>query len=293
MRVVRDGTRSERIVRSSKGVPGLLAAAGAAAAPVGGPAAGLASRAMRPPTYIASDMHLGAVPRTTERAFIEFLEHAARDAGSVLLVGDLFDFWFEYGSVIPGTHFRTLAALARLVEAGIDVTLVGGNHDAWGGRFLREEVGVEFRDRPFRTTLAGRPALVAHGDGLGGGDLRYRLLKSVLRSRAVILAFRALHPELGIRLARAVSRTETRTDEAATRGRARFLEEWATARLHEAEELGWVVCGHCHIPALREVEPARYYINAGDWIRHYSYVRIDEAGVPVMHRWTTAASDPA
>ena len=241
---------------------------------------------MRPPIYIAYDTHLGAVPRTTEHAFIDFLEHAGHDAGSVLLVGDLFDFWFEYGSVIPGTHFRTLAALARLVEAGIGVTLVGGNHDAWGGRFLREEVGVEFRDRPFRTSLAGRPALVAHGDGLGGGDLRYRLLKSVVRSRPMILAFRTLHPELGLRVARAVSRTETRTDEEAARGRATFLQDWAASRLREDDDLGWVVCGHCHVPALEEVEPARYYLNAGDWIRHYTYIRIDETGTPEMHRWS-------
>src|SRR5690606_13185553 len=135
---------------------------------------------------IVSDLHLGGVPRATERRFLRFLERVAADARALLIAGDLFDFWFEYATVVPGKHFRVLAALAELVEAGVPVTFAGGNHDAWGGRFLREEVGVEFHDRPFRTTLAGRPALVAHGDGLGTGDFRYRVLKAVVRSSVTI-----------------------------------------------------------------------------------------------------------
>src|SRR4051812_36349674 len=97
----------------------------------------LAWRPMRRPDYIVSDLHLGAVPDSTERAFGAFLEEVERSAASLLIVGDLFDFWFEYGSIIHGRHFRVLAALARLVERGIPVSMVGGNHDAWGGDFLR------------------------------------------------------------------------------------------------------------------------------------------------------------
>lgn len=245
---------------------------------------------MRTPTYIASDTHLGAVPEATERAFVSFLEHIAADAGGLLLVGDLFDFWFEYGTVIPGKHYRTLAALSRLVDAGVEVAMIGGNHDAWGGRFLREEVGIDFRTGPLQTTIAGRPALVAHGDGLGGGDLRYRVLKTVLRSKPVIVAFRMLHPQLGLRLARAVSRTETRVDDAAARGRADFIEAWALSQLERDADLGWVICGHAHVPRLREVAPGRYYVNAGDWIRHYSYVRVDDGGLPAMLTWPVQGS---
>lgn len=237
--------------------------------------------------YIASDVHLGAVPEATEHAFVAFLEHVGAEARSLLLAGDLFDFWFEYGSVIPGTHFRVLAALARLVEAGIPVTLAGGNHDAWGGRFLRQEVGVDFRDGPFRTALAGRPAFVAHGDGLGRGDLRYRLLKAVLRSRVATLAFRTLHPELGVRLARAVSSTDVKAEsDDAARGRARFLEEWAATQLRAEPDLAYVVCGHAHLPAVREVEAGRYYLNAGDWIRHFTYITVAADGTPALERWS-------
>lgn len=243
--------------------------------------------------YITSDIHLGAVPSETERAFLSFLEHVGGHASSLLIAGDLFDFWFEYGTIIPGRHFRVLAALADLVDAGIPVTMAGGNHDAWGGRFLEQEVGLVFHEGPFTMSLGGRRAIVAHGDGLGGGDLKYRALKAVLRSRAAILGFRALHPELGMRIARAVSSTEVKADhDARAQSRARFIESWAADRLAEDETLAWVVCGHTHVPAIRELAPGRYYINSGDWITHDSYVTVRADRAPELHRWCGQAARP-
>lgn len=240
---------------------------------------------MSRPVLIASDVHLGAVPPETERRFVAFLDHAAAAASRLIVNGDLFDFWFEYGEVVPGRHFRTLAALARVVEAGVPVTMVGGNHDAWGGRFLRDEVGLDLIDGVWRVELAGAPALVAHGDGLGAGDMKYRLLKATIRSRAAIAAFRALHPELGMRLARAVSSTEEKGhSESAAQGRARFLRDWARQQLEADPSLRYVICGHAHVPESIEVEPGRFYLNAGDWIRHDTYLEIDATG-PRLRRW--------
>jgi UDP-2,3-diacylglucosamine hydrolase len=239
--------------------------------------------------FIASDVHLGAVPHRTERAFIDFLDHVGARGRGLLLAGDLFDFWFEYGDVIPGRHFRVLAALAALVEAGIPVTLAGGNHDAWGGRFLREEVGVTFHTEPFEMTLGGRRALVAHGDGLGKGDLKYRALKTVIRSRVAIGAFRALHPELGLLIARGVSTTEAKADEdPGVRYRAAFLETWAKDRLSERPDLELVVCGHAHLPVIRD-HGGRYYLNAGDWITHFTYITVRDGDEPRLERWDQAA----
>lgn len=231
---------------------------------------------MNKPDYIVSDIHLGAVPDETEREFVAFLEHVGTEAATLLIAGDLFDFWFEYGEVIPGRHFRTLAALARLVDAGVPVTMAGGNHDAWGGRFLTDHVGIVYHTEPFHTRLGGQRALVAHGDGLGRGDLKYRALKAVIRSRVAIGAFRALHPELGLRLARAVSTTHAKSDEdLSAEGRAAFLSAWATDQLREDPDLAWVVCGHSHLPVVHEHESGRWYLNAGDWISHYTYIVID------------------
>jgi UDP-2,3-diacylglucosamine hydrolase len=236
--------------------------------------------------YIASDIHLGATGREKERRFVSFLEHVGRDGRTLLLAGDLFDFWFEYGEVVPGRHFRVLAALAALVDAGVPVTLLGGNHDGWGGRFLRDEVGVAFHAGSVRLELGGRPALAVHGDGLGSGDVGYKILKAVIRSRPAVAGFRVLHPELGTRLARSVSKTAEhaaagRVDTA----RAAAIEGWARGALAAAPELAWVVCGHTHQPAIVEVEPGRYYLNAGDWLVHDSYITVDGGGVPRLERW--------
>jgi UDP-2,3-diacylglucosamine hydrolase len=241
---------------------------------------------MEKPDYITSDVHLGGVPATTEQAFLAFLEHVGAEGRRLIIPGDLFDFWFEYGDIIHGRHFRVLAALADLVDSGIGVVLTGGNHDAWGGRFLEEHVGVEFHRGMARTEIAGRPALLAHGDGLGRGDFRYRALKALIQSRPTIWAFRALHPEVGLRIARAVSSTEAKSDsDPGTVGRARFIEEWAVETLRAEPSLGWVICGHAHLPALREVEPGRYFVNAGDWLSHFSYVTVGAEGTPRMRRW--------
>jgi UDP-2,3-diacylglucosamine hydrolase len=248
---------------------------------------------MSKPLFIASDVHLGVVPESTERAFVAFLEHVGAEGSELLLAGDLFDFWFEYGDVIPGLHFRTLAAISRLVEAGIPVTYAGGNHDAWGGRFLREHVGVTFRVDPFRMSFPTGTALVAHGDGLGKGDLKYRMLKTVLRSRAAVWGFRVLHPELGMRLARGVSSTTAKPDEQLElAGRSAFLETWAREQLAADAGLSWVVCGHSHLPALIEIEPGRYYCNAGDWLTHFTYIEIPAAAAPSLKTWISRPPAP-
>ncbi len=237
--------------------------------------------------YLTGDIHLGAVPPATERAFLAWLDHAGTRAGTIVVNGDLFDFWFEYRSVVPRGYARVLGSLAALVDAGRHVVLLGGNHDWWGGDFLREEIGVDFHPDPVVMDLAGRRTFLAHGDGLGRGDLGYRVLRRILRGTATRWAFRWLHPDLGARLARWVSRTEVRGREPTEleRSRAAHLEEWARAKLREAPELDLVVLGHTHIPALVEVEADRYYLNAGDWIHHRSFVVLEPEGPPRLEEW--------
>jgi UDP-2,3-diacylglucosamine hydrolase len=244
---------------------------------------------MTKPEYITSDVHLGAVPAETEGAFLDFLGHVGSEGSRLLIPGDLFDFWFEYGDIIHGRHFRVLAALADLVDAGVEVVLTGGNHDAWGGRFLEEHVGVSFHPDGVRTQIAGRPAWLVHGDGVGQGDLRYRALKSIIRSRPLTWGFRALHPELGLRIARGVSKTEGKGEpHEAGPGRADYIGRWAVETLRSEPALSWVVCGHAHAPAVLEVEPGRHYLNPGDWITHWSYITVAPDGRPALHTWREA-----
>ena len=244
-----------------------------------------------PPIYLASDVHLGVAPPETERAFLAWLEYCGTEASSVIINGDLFDFWFEYRHAIPRGHTRILGALTSLVDSGVPVLLMGGNHDWWGGDYLRDEIGVEFLQEPTRLDLQGRETLLAHGDGLGKGDLGYRILRWVIRGSFTRFAFRWLHPDIGARVARKVSKTETHTEATAGRKKARseFLENWALEQLTESPELDLVVLGHTHVPVLKELLPGRYYLNAGDWLVNKSYGVLSAGQPPRLLDWRGGA----
>src|SRR5262249_41363007 len=134
--------------------------------------------------YFFSDAHLGAESREREAdreaRLHDFLTSLRGQATELYIVGDLFDFWFEYRSAIPRRHFATLAALQRLRESGVAITYLNGNHDFWLGPFLRDELGVHTHDGALALELQGHRIWLHHGDGLGGGDLGYRLLRKVL-----------------------------------------------------------------------------------------------------------------
>ena len=239
------------------------------------------------PVYVVSDIHLGGVPAATERRFRAFLEHVADHSTELVINGDLFDFWFEYRSVVLSEHYRVLAALADLRDAGVTIRFVGGNHDAWGGRFLRDEIGIELLPERAYLTLVGHRTLVVHGDGLGRGDVGYRVLRTVIRHPLSIRAFRMLHPDLGSRIARGVSSTEGKhgTPEMANARRAAALEEWARDEMAQRPELDLVLAGHTHTPVVREVGQGRFYVNTGDWINHFSYLILRPGDPPDLRTW--------
>jgi len=248
-----------------------------------------------PPIYLASDVHLGAAPPGTEHSFVQWLEYAGERASQVIVNGDLFDFWFEYRSVIPRGHTRVLGTLAALVDSGIPVLFMGGNHDWWGGDFLTGEIGVEFLQEPAVLDLQGKRTLLAHGDGLGSGDLGYRLLRFLLRGVPTRFAFRWLHPDVGAWIARRVSKTESHSGGATPKqeARSRYLEEWARGQLEASPELDLVVLGHTHVPLLREVFPGRHYLNAGDWMVNRSYAVLAAGEAPRLLFWQEEEEEPS
>lgn len=238
-------------------------------------------------TIVVSDAHLGAAPPEHEAALLEFLEQVPELAPDLLINGDLFDFWFEYDTVILSRYFKVLRVLSELVEAGVRIRMLGGNHDSWGGAFLEHEIGIELVDGPTVADVGGRRAYVAHGDGLGGGDWSYRALKAVIRSRAARAAFRQIHPDWSARLIRLVSRTESRHGNAVDPSndvRAGMLRTFAENLLASDPSLDLVVFGHCHQPELLEIAPGRYYLNSGDWLHHCSWARISPANVE-LNQW--------
>lgn len=237
------------------------------------------------PCYVISDTHLGAGSTALERQVVGFLGHLRDHAGSLLINGDLFDFWFEWKHVIPRGHFRTLSALAALRDAGVPVLMIAGNHDCWGGSVLSSEVGLTYHTGPWDGTLGGWHAHVEHGDGLRAiEDRRYRALRRVLRHPASIRAFRWLHPDWGSWLAQGSSET-SRVHRARDGGAG--LRAVALSYLGAHRETELVVYGHSHVAALERSAEGSVYANAGSWLEQPTFLRITGDGVE-LRRWTGA-----
>ena len=239
------------------------------------------------PVYLTSDVHLGGVPVETEASFHRWLRHAAGEAEQIVINGDLFDFWFEYRNAIPRGHTRTLGLLADVVDAGVPITVFGGNHDWWGGTYLEDEVGVRFFKSQQRMELGGRQALVAHGDGVGEGDLGYRFLSKILRNPVSVGAFRWMHPDLAGWFATRVSRTKKRGDthKGPIQARVRAVHNWSQEQLAADSGLNMVLTGHTHSPECIEVDTDRWIINSGDWIYRKTYVVLSHGAAPELLHW--------
>lgn len=218
------------------------------------------------------DTHLGVGPPDLERRLVAFLRYVAGHAKSLVINGDLFDFWFEWRTVIPREHFRTLAALADVRDADVDVLMIAGNHDCWGGDFLSREVGLRYQLGPWEGSAAGWRARIDHGDGLRVlEDRKYRALRRVLRHRWSMRAFRWLHPDWATRLARGSSNA-SRNYRAPDDGAG--LRAVAHEMLGANPDLDLLVLGHSHVPALERTGRGAVYANAGSWLDAPTYLTL-------------------
>lgn len=245
------------------------------------------------PFLVVSDLHLGGVPGDTERRFRAFLDYAARESSGLLINGDLFEFGIAYRSAVPRGHVRVIAKLADVVESGVPVYFVGGNHDylEWGGHVLREDAGVTLLPDPTVMEIAGRRALITHGDAVGAGATRERIERRLARSRPVVALLRLLHPDWVARIQPFTTTTRRQVnmhdsgEGGGPKTRAPGIEAWAREKLRDDASLDVVIAAHAHLPACVEVKPGRYYLNAGDWITHFTYLLMPQRGAPELRRW--------
>jgi UDP-2,3-diacylglucosamine hydrolase len=234
------------------------------------------------PCIIVSDAHLGVASPQIERSFVAFLRGLAGDASTLIINGDLFDFWFEWKTVIPRRSFRALAALAELRERGTDVLWVAGNHDCWGGEILREDVGVEYVIGPWEGSVAGWRVRVEHGDGLREREDRgYRMIRPIMRHPLAIKAFRWIHPDWSSRLAQGSSNA-SRTYRARDEGRG--LRAYAERQLAEAKDLDLLVYGHSHVATLEKMDSGNVFGNAGSWLDAPTFLRITDEAIE-LREW--------
>jgi UDP-2,3-diacylglucosamine hydrolase len=241
---------------------------------------------------VVGDAHLGPSNRADEPSFHQFLDAVPDMAPRLLLMGDLFEFWFGYRRAIPRDSFKTMAHIARVVERGVKVEMFGGNHDRWGGLgggnegFWARDLGIPFHTDGADMTLAGRTAWVHHGDGLAEASGSAKFMHRVTRNRFMIGLFGALHPDFGFKLTDKLAKVlsaSNKTAEAMDASAAK-QQRFAESVLQNRPGVQLVVLAHTHRQRCVEVAPGRFYLNAGQWMKERQYAVV-EPGRIWTGRW--------
>lgn len=232
--------------------------------------------------YFLSDFHLGTPDRLTslqrEKYIIQFLESISQRAAEIFIVGDLFDFWYEYRTVVPKGYVRILGKLATLTDAGIPIQFFVGNHDMWMKSYFEKELNIPVYYEPKVFIRNGKKFLIGHGDGLGPGDQGYKMLKKIFRNKCCQWLFGILPPAAGVGMANYFSR---KSRVATGQSDDHFLGEegeWLigySKSILEKEHFDYLIFGHRHLPIDFQFPNGSRYINLGDWINYFTYAEFD------------------
>lgn len=230
--------------------------------------------------YFASDIHLGLPNHKEslkrEKLFVRWLDEIKTEANEIYLLGDIFDFWFEYKRAIPRGFSRFLGKISEITDSGIPVHFFTGNHDMWIFDYLPKETGVIIHKEPLIKELYGKKFYLAHGDGLGPGDRSYKLLKRIFASKLSQWLFARFHPNWGIWIANTWS-SHSRYSRETTPFEGED-KEWLiiySKQLLEKEHFDYLVYGHRHYPLDLKLNEKSRYINLGDWLSHFTYAVFD------------------
>jgi UDP-2,3-diacylglucosamine hydrolase len=228
--------------------------------------------------YFASDNHLGAPTKDAsaprEKKFVAWLDDIKQDAAAIFLLGDLFDFWFEYKTVVPKGFTRTLGKLAEISDSGIPVYFFVGNHDLWMDDYFKIELNIPVFHQPEDFVFNNKTFFIGHGDGLGPADKGYKRMKKVFTNPFFKWLFRWVHPDIGMRIAQYLSvknKLISGDDDAKFLGEENeWLAQYSQKKLEEKHR-DFFIFGHRHLPLEIELNPSSKYINLGDWIGYYTY----------------------
>lgn len=234
--------------------------------------------------YFISDAHLGLGSRSEEKEkelrLVAFLDHVIGDGSDLFIVGDLFDAWFEYRTVIPKGFHRLFSKLEDLQSHGVAVHYLAGNHDYWIRDFFREYLGMKTYHEAFDITVDGKKILIHHGDGLSDHDTGYNILKKVLRNKFSIWLYSWLHPDIGIALARSISRGSRHYTSTKDYGEQDTMLKYASKKIEEGYDI--IVMGHRHKPTYKELGNG-IYVNLGDWITHSPYAEFSDGKIALKY----------
>ena len=231
--------------------------------------------------YFASDFHLGVdleySSRERESIIVSWLEQIKLSAKELYLMGDVFDYWFEYRYVVPKGHLRLFGKLCELSDVGVKIHFIKGNHDMWVYSYFEKELGMIIHDSNYTTEIDGRRFFLTHGDGIGSGEKRYKIIRYILRHRLAQKFYACLHPSLGIPLMRKMSRLSRKNEQSdPTAGDKRIMQFIRTEL--SSQSLDYFICGHIHQPKIQAAGNGKtIYCNLGDWVTHFTYAEWDGA----------------
>ncbi|MEX0636192.1 MAG: UDP-2,3-diacylglucosamine diphosphatase [Ferruginibacter sp.] len=240
--------------------------------------------------YFLSDFHLGAPDAASslerEKRICRFLDSIKQDAHTIFIVGDLFDFWFEYSTVVPKGYVRILGKLAELTDSGIAVHFFVGNHDMWMTSYFQKELNISVYFGPKMFVFNDKKFLIGHGDGLGPGDNGYKMMKKVFRHPISKWLFGVLPPYIGIGLANYLSRkSRVKTghiDEVYLGDDKEWLIVYSKEVLAQ-QHYDYFIFGHRHLPIMHPLQENSVYINLGEWIKYNSYAVFDGIEVKLAY----------
>ena len=229
--------------------------------------------------YFASDQHFGAPnyeeSLKREKSFVRWLEMAEKDAEHIFLLGDLFDFWFEYKSVVPRGYTRVLGKIAEITDKGIPVTFFVGNHDLWMWDYFEIELGVKVYHKPKIFEFFGKTFFLGHGDGLGPNDMGFKRMKKVFVHPFSKWLYGRLHPNLAVGLASYLSRRSRKShlyaDQVFLGKEKEWLAIYSERKLKENNNIDYFLFGHRHLAMDIELSTGAKYVNTGEWIKYKSY----------------------
>jgi len=231
--------------------------------------------------YFASDLHLGVPNRekslVREKLFVQWLDEIKNDAEAIYLVGDIFDFWFEYKKAVPKGYVRLLGKLAEISDSGIPIHIFTGNHDMWLFDYLEDEINAHIYREPIEISIKGKRFFISHGDGLGPGDNGYKLIKKIFKNKLCQWLFERIHPNLGISIAQywsKKSRIANGEKDESYHGEKEWLTQFCKEKM-KTIEVDYFIFGHRHLPLEVDLGNNTIYINLGEWVNYNSYAVFD------------------
>ena len=240
--------------------------------------------------YFLSDFHLGAPDAISslerEKKIVQFLDQIKSSAEQVFLLGDMFDFWFEYKKVVPKGHVRILGKIAELTDAGIPVHFFTGNHDLWMKDYFEKELHVQVYHKPTAFELHQKKFLIGHGDGLGPGDYGYKFMKKIFRNPLCQFLFSQIPPSMGIGMANYFSRKSRAKTGLSNEVFLGEENEWLIIYAKDVLKLvhyDYFIFGHRHLPLDIQLNENSRYINTGDWINYFSYAEYDGTNLALKY----------